>query len=49
MNHEPVKTYYNGFGEREWERLKRPDDGFVEYAVTRKNAFQISQAEITHS
>ena len=36
MTHEPVKNYYAGFGEREWERLKSPDDGFVEYAVTRK-------------
>ncbi len=36
MTHEPVKNYYDGYGEREWERLKRPDDGFVEYAVTRK-------------
>ena len=36
MTHEPVKNYYAGFGEREWDRLKRPDDGFVEYAVTRK-------------
>jgi ubiquinone/menaquinone biosynthesis C-methylase UbiE len=36
MTHEPVKNYYDGYGEREWDRLKRPDDGFVEYAVTRK-------------
>ncbi len=36
MTHEPVKNYYAGFGEREWDRLKNPDDGFVEYAVTRK-------------
>jgi S-adenosylmethionine-dependent methyltransferase len=36
MTHEPVKNYYDGYGEREWDRLKNPDDGFVEYAVTRK-------------
>jgi ubiquinone/menaquinone biosynthesis C-methylase UbiE len=36
MTHEAVKNYYNGFGEREWDRLKGPNDGFVEYAVTRK-------------
>ena len=36
MTHEPVKNYYAGFGEREWDRLKSPNDGFVEYAVTRK-------------
>jgi ubiquinone/menaquinone biosynthesis C-methylase UbiE len=36
MTHEPVKNYYAGYGEREWDRLKNPDDGFVEYAITRK-------------
>ena len=36
MTHEPVRAYYAGFGEREWDRLKNPGDGFVEYAVTRK-------------
>ena len=36
MTHESVKNYYAGFGEREWDRLKSPNDGFVEYAVTRK-------------
>jgi hypothetical protein len=27
MTHEPVKNYYAGYGEREWDRLKNPDDG----------------------
>ena len=36
MTHEHVKAYYASFGEREWERLRNPNDGFVEYAVTRK-------------
>jgi ubiquinone/menaquinone biosynthesis C-methylase UbiE len=36
MAHEPVKVYYAGFGEQEWNRLKNPGDGVVEYAVTRK-------------
>ncbi len=30
----PVKTYYASLGEREWQRLERPADGAVEYAVT---------------
>jgi ubiquinone/menaquinone biosynthesis C-methylase UbiE len=30
----PVKAYYASFGEREWERLERPADGAIEYAVT---------------
>ena len=36
MTHEPVRAYYDGFGEREWARLENPGDGFVEYALTRK-------------
>ena len=36
MTHEPVGAYYASFGEREWNRLKNPGDGFVEYAVTRR-------------
>jgi ubiquinone/menaquinone biosynthesis C-methylase UbiE len=36
MNHDPVKAYYASFAEREWDRLRNPDDGFMEYAVTRK-------------
>ena len=29
-----VKAYYASFGQREWERLERPSDGAVEFAVT---------------
>jgi SAM-dependent methyltransferase len=29
-----VRTYYDSFGEREWERLARPADGVVEFTVT---------------
>jgi len=29
-----VRDYYDGLGEREWERLTRPDDGALEFAVT---------------
>ena len=31
-----VRDYYDSVGEREWERLTRPDDGAVEFAVTRR-------------
>jgi ubiquinone/menaquinone biosynthesis C-methylase UbiE len=30
-----VRAYYASFGEREWARLENPDDGAVEYAITR--------------
>jgi SAM-dependent methyltransferase len=30
----PVKAYYASLGEREWQRLEKPADGAVEYAVT---------------
>jgi len=29
-----VRAYYDGFGEREWERLARPNDGALEFALT---------------
>jgi SAM-dependent methyltransferase len=29
-----VRAYYAAFGDREWERLERPADGAVEFAVT---------------
>lgn len=29
-----VRSFYAGFGEREWGRLERPDDGWLEYAIT---------------
>ena len=31
-----MRAYYDSFGEREWDRLTRPDDGAVEFAVTRR-------------
>lgn len=33
MSQESVRAYYEQYGEREWERLARPDDGIVEHAV----------------
>ncbi len=36
MTRESVRDYYAHFGEREWERLTRPTDGAVEYAVNRR-------------
>jgi len=29
-----VRNFYAGFGEREWGRLDRPDDGQLEFAIT---------------
>lgn len=29
-----VRAYYEQFGEREWARLERPDDGALEFALT---------------
>ena len=29
-----MKEYYDSFGEREWERLEKPHDGALEFAVT---------------
>lgn len=29
-----VRAFYAGFGEREWGRLDRPDDGWLEYTIT---------------
>lgn len=34
--HEDVRAYYDSSAEREWARLSRPDDGAVEFAVTRR-------------
>lgn len=33
MTRGEVRAYYDGFGEREWARLTRPEDGAVEFAV----------------
>ena len=35
MASDPVGDYYASFGEREWARLENPDDGVVEYTVTK--------------
>lgn len=35
MPTESTRKYYDSFGEREWFRLENPEDGAVEYAVTR--------------
>ena len=31
-----VRAYYAAFGEREWQRLTNPDDGAVEFALTKQ-------------
>jgi S-adenosylmethionine-dependent methyltransferase len=31
-----VRAYYASFGEREWQRLTNPDDGAVEFALTKQ-------------
>jgi SAM-dependent methyltransferase len=31
-----VRAYYASFGEREWQRLTNPDDGAVEFALTKE-------------
>lgn len=36
MTRDAVRAYYDSFGEREWARLARPEDGAVEFAVTRQ-------------
>jgi S-adenosylmethionine-dependent methyltransferase len=35
MTKDAVRAYYAGFGEREWQRLSNPDDGAVEFALTK--------------
>jgi SAM-dependent methyltransferase len=34
MTSDAVRTYYAGFGEREWARLENSEDGALEYAIT---------------
>jgi ubiquinone/menaquinone biosynthesis C-methylase UbiE len=34
MTSDAVRAYYAAFGEREWTRLRNPDDGAVEFAIT---------------
>lgn len=33
MSREAVRDYYEHYGEREWSRLDRPDDGALEFAI----------------
>lgn len=35
MSRDTVRAYYASFGEREWQRLTNPDDGAVEFALTK--------------
>jgi SAM-dependent methyltransferase len=36
MTKDAVRAYYASFGEREWQRLTKPDDGAVEFALTKR-------------
>ena len=36
MTKDAVRAYYASFGEREWQRLTNPDDGTVEFALTKE-------------
>ena len=36
MTKDTVRAYYASFGEREWQRLTNPDDGAVEFALTKQ-------------
>ena len=36
MRKDRVRAYYASFGEREWQRLTNPDDGAVEFALTKR-------------
>jgi SAM-dependent methyltransferase len=36
MTKAAVRAYYASFGEREWQRLTNPDDGAVEFALTKE-------------
>jgi SAM-dependent methyltransferase len=36
MTKDAVRAYYASFGEREWQRLTNPDDGAVEFALTKQ-------------
>ena len=33
MSRDAVRNYYEQFGEREWARLDRPEDGALEFAI----------------
>jgi SAM-dependent methyltransferase len=36
MTKDAVRAYYASFGEREWQRLTNPDDGAVEFVLTKE-------------
>jgi hypothetical protein len=36
MTKDAVRAYYASFGEREWQRLINPDDGAVEFTLTKQ-------------
>ncbi len=36
MTKDAVRAYYATFGEREWQRLTNPDDGAVEFTLTKQ-------------
>ena len=48
MTSDAVRAYYDSFGEREWTRLENPDDGAVEFAITKHilDTFLPSKARI---
>lgn len=48
MTSDAVRAYYASFGEREWARLENPDDGAVEFAITKHilDTFLPSKARI---
>jgi SAM-dependent methyltransferase len=36
VSKDAVRAYYASFGEREWQRLTNPDDGAIEFALTKQ-------------
>jgi predicted ester cyclase len=34
MPHDDVRAYYDSFGAREWQRLERINEGWVEFFLT---------------
>jgi SAM-dependent methyltransferase len=36
VSKDAVRSYYASFGEREWQRLTNPDDGAIEFALTKQ-------------
>lgn len=44
MTKDAVRAYYASFGEREWQRLTNPNDGAVEFALTKQSARDVTPA-----